>query len=132
VIAGFLTPEMVAQALAWSGTPAFLFPALVIALVIVGGFLGLNAIITVMILGGALPDPAAFGVSPVILAVAYLAAWGLTVGSSPVAMSTLIIGNLNQRSGATVGFIWNGWYTLSGYLAASLVLGIAVSGGAFM
>ena len=132
VVASFLTPQMVASALAWSGTPAFLFPALVIALVICGGLLGLNPIITVMILGGALPDPAAFGVSPVILASAYLAAWGLTVGSSPVAMSTLIIGNFNQQSGATVGLRWNGLYTVTGYLVASLVLGTAVANQAFM
>ena len=132
VIASFLKPEMVASALEWSSTPAFLFPALVIALVIIGGLLGLNAIITVMILGGALPDPAAFGVSPVILATAYLAAWGLTVGSSPVAMSTLIIGNLNQRSGATVGLAWNGIYTIVGFLTASIILGFAVSAEAFL
>jgi hypothetical protein len=132
VIASFLTPEMIASALTWSGAPALLVPAIVIGLVIAGGLLGLNAIITVMILGGALPDPAVFGVSPIILATSYLAAWGLTVGSSPVAMSTLIIGNFNQQSGATVGLRWNGIYTLSGYVVSSVILGTAVAFGAFM
>jgi len=132
VIAHFLKPEMIASVLAWSGAPAYLVPALVMGLIILGGLLGLNAIITVMILGGALPDPAAFGVSPVILATAYLAAWGLTVGSSPVAMSTLIIGNLNQRTGATVGLTWNGAYTTAAFLVLSLILGVAVSSGAFL
>jgi hypothetical protein len=132
IIAHFLEPEMVAAALAWVGAPAFLVPALVMATVIVGGLLGLNAIITVMILGGALPDPTAFGVSPIILATCYLAAWGMTVGNSPVAMSTLTIGNLNQVSGATVGLAWNGNYTLACFLLSSSVLGTAVYFEAFL
>ena len=94
--------------------------------------MGLNAIITVMILGSALPDPTSFGVAPVVLATSYLAAWGMTVGSSPVAMSTLTIGNLNNVSGATVGLVWNRAYTLSCYLLSSVVLGLAVHFGAFL
>jgi hypothetical protein len=36
-------------------------------------------------------------------------------------MSTLIIGNLTDRSGAAVGLAWNGLYTvLAGLLAAVL------------
>ncbi|MBT3701495.1 MAG: hypothetical protein HOG12_08260, partial [Alphaproteobacteria bacterium] len=132
IIAHFLEPQMISSALAWTGAPAFLVPAIVIGLIISGGLMGLNAIITVMILGSALPDPTSFGVAPVVLATSYLAAWGMTVGSSPVAMSTLTIGNLNNVSGATVGLVWNRAYTLSCYLLSSVVLGLAVHFGAFL
>jgi hypothetical protein len=121
VVGNFLGPDTVAAALAWVGAPAFVVPGLIILLIVVGGLLGLNAIITVMIISGALPHPEAFGVHSVIIGVTYLTAWGLTVGSSPVAMSTLIIGNLTDRSGAAVGLAWNGLYTvLAGLLAAVL------------
>ena len=126
VVGHFLAPETVAVALSWFGAPAALVPALVMALVIGGGLVGLNALITVMILGGALPHPEAFGVQPVILASAFLAAWSLTVGSSPVAMSTLVTGGFTGHSGARVGLIWNGPYTLAGYVLAAILLGGAV------
>jgi hypothetical protein len=126
VVGHFLAPETVAAALAWLGAPAALVPALVMAVVIGGGLVGVNALITVMILGGALPHPEAFGVSPVVLGTAFLAAWTLTVGSSPVAMSTLVTGAFTGQSGARVGLVWNGPYTLAGYLSAAAVLAGAV------
>ncbi len=127
VIGYFLEPEMVAAALDWIGAPAFVVPALVMAFIIGGGLAGLNAIITVMIIGGALPHPEVFGVQPVILGATYLTAWSLTVGNSPVAMSTLLIGSFVDRSGAVVGLRWNGWYTFLGYAGASFALGAAVA-----
>ena len=75
---------------------------------------------------GALPHPEAFGVQPVILGTAFLAARTLTVGSSPVAMSTLVTGAFTGQSGARVGLVWNGPYTLAGYLSAAAVLAGAV------
>ena len=126
VVGHFLSSERVAALLGWVGAPAALVPALVMALVIGGGLCGLNALITVMILAGALPHPELFGVQPVILASAFLAAWSLTVGSSPVAMSTLVTGAFVGQSGARVGLIWNGPYSLAGYLLAATLLGLAV------
>jgi hypothetical protein len=67
VVGHFIAPKTVTAALAWSGSPAALVPALAIALVILGGLLGLDAIVTGMILAAALPHPEAFGVHPVIL-----------------------------------------------------------------
>ncbi len=89
--------------------------------------LGLNAIISVMIIGGALPQPEVFGVHAVIQAASLLTAWGLTVGNSPVAMSTLIVGNLTDTPSMTVGLVWNRMYTVWAYLFASLVFGLAVA-----
>jgi hypothetical protein len=126
VVGYFLDPATVARALDWLGAPAFIVPGLIILAIVVGGLLGLNAIITVMIISGALPNPEAFGVHSVIIGVTYLTSWGLTVGSSPVAMSTLIIGNLTGRSGGAVGLTWNGLYTLSAGLLAAVLCGAAV------
>ena len=126
VVGYFLDPATVARGLDWLGAPAFIVPGLIILAIVVGGLLGLNAIITVMIISGALPNPEAFGVHSVIIGVTYLTSWGLTVGSSPVAMSTLIIGNLTGRSGGTVGLNWNGMYTLLAGLLAAVLCGAAV------
>lgn len=126
VVGYFLDPATVAAGLAWVGAPAFVVPGLIVLAIVVGGLLGLNAIITVMIISGALPDPEAFGVHSVIIGVTYLAAWGLTVGSSPVAMSTLIVGNLTERSGAVVGLAWNGLYTLISSFLVAFLCGSAV------
>jgi len=126
VVGYFLDPATVAAGLAWMGAPAFVVPGLIMLAVVVGGLLGLNAIITVMIISGALPNPEAFGVHSVIIGLTYLTAWGLTVGSSPVAMSTLIIGNLTGHSGAGVGLSWNGLYTLLAGIVAAVLCGIAV------
>ena len=126
VVGYFLDPETVAAGLAWIGAPAFIVPGMIILAIFVGGLVGLNAIITVMIISGALPNPEAFGVHSVIIGVTYLTAWGLTVGSSPVAMSTLIIGNLTERSGAAVGLSWNGLYTVLAGLIAAILCGVAV------
>jgi hypothetical protein len=126
VVGYFVEPRAVTEGLDWIGAPAYFVPALVMGAIILGGVLGLNAIITVMIISGALPNPEAFGVQSEILGIAYLTGWGLAVGSSPVSMSTLIVGNLLGQSGARVGLHWNGLFTLLAGLMAAMIFGFAV------
>lgn len=126
IISYFLTPELVAELLTKAHIPAMAFPAIVIAIVLLGGLAGLNAIVTVTILATALPNPEAFGVPTIILGLVHIYAWGLTVASSPVAMSTLILGALTRESGATVGLKWNGLFTLLAWIVSSIIFGALV------
>ena len=75
-------------------------------------------------MAAALPQPELFGVSSLVMALAYMISWGLTVASSPVAMSTMIIGSFCQVSGTTVGLRWNGGFTLLAGILLSIFLAL--------
>lgn len=114
VLAGLISPAAVAEMLRAASLPPILLLVLVPWAVVLGGQLGVAPIVTVAVLGAALPDPAAFGLNPVLVAVGFLAAWGLTTGSTAIAAATLIVGRLNNVSAGTVGRVWNGAYTMLG------------------
>ena len=126
IVSYFLDPRMIIESLAWLNAPPFIIPAVILTTIIGCGLLGLNPVMTVVIIASALPNPSDFQIPSVTLGLTYLIAWGLTIGSSPVAMSTLIIGSIADKKGSEVGLKWNGIYTFGCALIASIVLGLSI------
>jgi hypothetical protein len=105
--------------------PGAAAPGLVVVLMALGGQLALNPIITVSLIGAALPPAEALGAAPAALAAAYMIGWGVAAGSSPFTLSTLIVAGLAGRSGQEVAWRWNGGFSLAAIAAAALALAAA-------
>ncbi|HUN42051.1 MAG TPA: hypothetical protein VMU81_17325 [Acetobacteraceae bacterium] len=111
--------------------PPIAVPLLVPVLLIATGQLGLNPVAVVALIGAALPDPAAFGVPPAVLAFACMLGWGLGVGMTPMSASAITTARWARVSPWTVSTAWNAAYTLSTLVlawAAIAVLFFVVSG----
>lgn len=96
-----------------SHLPPLFLPLAAPVLLILTGQVGLNPIAVVALLGTAIPDPAALGVAPAVLAFAYMLGWGLAVGMTPVSASAITTARWAGVSPWTVSTVWNGPYTLS-------------------
>lgn len=76
------------------------------------GQLGMNPILSVVLMAPILPSPAALGVTPTAVMVAITAGWTMSGASSPYTATTMLIGNFAGKSAMFVGLRWNGVYTL--------------------
>lgn len=108
--------EMLGAALSLLPLPAWLVPAFAMALVIGPGLVGINPIVSVTIIASAFHAAPDLGVPAVVLAVALSAGWTLAMNSSPLTASALILGDLVNRSAREVTLVWNGRFTLIGFL----------------
>uniref|UniRef100_UPI0025C25B09 hypothetical protein n=1 Tax=Aquisalimonas sp. TaxID=1872621 RepID=UPI0025C25B09 len=111
------------RSLGLHGAPVAVAVAL---LMLVFAQLGLNPIVTATIALTSLSQPEVFGLEPKLLALAVMTGWMLAVGSSPMTTSVLITARVAEASPYTVGYRWNGWFTLGTAALASvwlLVLG---------
>ncbi len=122
MIAAVLPTDRIAELLLAGVLPTAALPVLVVWLVVLGGQVGLNPIITVIAVGTAMPAPEVLGVPPQMLAAAYMTGWGLCVGASPFTLTTLIIAGMSGHTGREVGHAWNGGFTILGLLAVSVWL----------
>lgn len=105
--------------------PPLLVPLLVPVLLIATGQLGLNPVAVVALLGAAMPDPAAFGVSPAAVAFACMLGWGLAVNMTPMSSSAIITARWAGVSPWTVSTAWNAAFTLSALVLAWLAIAFA-------
>ncbi|MBI4183143.1 MAG: hypothetical protein HY521_03985 [Proteobacteria bacterium] len=124
IFAGFaLQPLIPAESLARAyqglGLPAALIPAAAPWLVVLLGFLGVNQVAVVILLGAVLGDVRALGVEPAALAVALTGGWALGSASSPFGASILTVVRLTGYPAARITARWNGPYTLAGLIAVS-------------
>ncbi len=103
--------------------PPLVLPLLVPLLLIGTGQLGLNPVGVVALIGAALPDPAALGVPPAVLAFACMLGWGVGVGMTPMSASAITTARWAGVSPWTVSTVWNGPFTV----AAVLVSWIAIA-----
>ena len=110
-------------------------PGLVVALGVpvvmtAAGLIGFNAIAVVAILGAAVPDPMAFGVSPQVFALACMLGWGVAVGLTPMSASALATARWTGSDPWTVTVRWNRGFTavvmalVWGVLAAAYLVGL--------
>ncbi len=124
VIAAFVPVGAVQDALVPLSLPPGVLVVLLAWTIIVAGQFGLGPLIVVTVLGAAIPDPAVYGVHPLLLGCAFMGGWGLAVGSAPVAAGILTLSNMAGVRASTIGRQWNGPYTVLGavLLAGWLVL----------
>ncbi|WP_290637465.1 AbgT family transporter, partial [Aquisalimonas sp.] len=88
--------------------------------------MGLNPIVTATIALTSLSQPAVFGLAPELLALSVMTGWALAVGMAPLTTSVLITARVADVPATTVGYRWNGWFTVGTAVLASgwlLVLG---------
>lgn len=124
VIAGEVDPATLAGLTAVLGLPVGALPPLAFLLIVGAAMIGLNPILTVMVTGAVIGDPATLGLSPVVLALAYVAAWAIAAGAGPFTASTMIIGRFAGVSARTVGLGLNGPYSLIAVVGWLAILSI--------
>lgn len=124
VIAALLPQSGVEALLDQVGVPGLAIPLAMPWLIVGIGQLGANPLITVTVLAALIGDPARFGVAPTVFGLSLVVGWGLTVGSSPAAAATMMIGRLSGRAAGAVGRGWNGPFTLLALLLCSALLGL--------
>lgn len=107
--------------------PPVLIPLLVPVLLIATGQLGLNPVAVVALLGAALPNPSAFGVSPGAIAFACMLGWGLAVNMTPMSASAITTARWAGVSPWTITTRWNGKFAVG-----ALLLSWAAIGAMFM
>lgn len=100
----------------------WLLPVACLWLIVAAGQLGMNPILSVTILGSALPDLGALGLTPASVAVAFTAGWALSGASSPFTATTMLVGRIGGVRAATAGLVWNGVYTLLALVAISVLV----------
>lgn len=96
--------------------PAIGVPLLVPVLLIATGQAGLNPVAVIALLGAAMPDPAAFGIAPAVLAFACMLGWGLAVNMTPMSASAITTARWAGVSPWTVSTAWNAAFTFSALL----------------
>jgi hypothetical protein len=102
--------------------PPVAVPLLVPVILIATGQLGLNPVAVIALLGAAMPDPAAFGISPAVLAFACMLGWGLAVNMTPMSASAITTARWAGVSPWTVSTTWNAAFTLSALVFAWLAI----------
>lgn len=123
VLVSYLVAETPIRDLMATGhVPGFAIPLLIPWLVVLAGQLNMNPLISVTVLGAIVGGPTDVGVPPEVLATAFVLGWGLTVGSSPVAATTLIIGRTLGIRSRVIGRGWNGQFTVLALILCSLCL----------
>lgn len=98
-------------------------PLLVPVILIATGQLGLNPVAVIALLGAAMPSPAAFGISPAVLAFSYMLGWGLAVNMTPMSASAITTARWAGVSPWTVSTAWNATFTFSALLLSWLAIG---------
>jgi hypothetical protein len=103
--------------------PPIAVPLLVPVILIGTGQLGLNPVAVIALFGAALPDPAAFGIAPAVLAFACMLGWGLAVNMTPMSASAITTARWAGVSPWTVSTEWNATFTFSALLLSWLAIG---------
>jgi hypothetical protein len=102
--------------------PPIAVPLLVPVILIATGQLGLNPVAVIALLGAAMPDPAAFGISPAVLAFACMLGWGLAVNMTPMSASAITTARWAGVSPWTVSTTWNAAFTFSALVLSWLAI----------
>jgi hypothetical protein len=103
--------------------PPVAIPLLVPVILIGTGQLGLNPVAVIALFGAALPDPAAFGIAPAVLAFSCMLGWGLAVNMTPMSASAITTARWAGVSPWTVSTAWNATFTFSALLLSWLAIG---------
>ncbi len=93
-------------------TPSVLAVAIVLVIAALS-VVGINAMVTVTMLVGALAHAPATGLSPLKLVFVIVGAWSLSNGMSPLNSSMVLLGGVMGRPSETITIRWNGAFALT-------------------
>lgn len=82
-------------------------------LMLICAFLGINAIITVTVMLGALQQLPDLTIAPQVQATVIAVTWAVFAGASPFTASLRFISSFSDTSPLRFGVVWNGWFSAS-------------------
>ncbi|OJY71510.1 MAG: hypothetical protein BGP12_07020 [Rhodospirillales bacterium 70-18] len=122
---GGIAPFLAPGGALYGVLPAIAVPLLVPVVLLGTGLLGLNPIAIVAVIGAAVPDPAALGVAPAVLAFACMLGWGVAVGMTPMSASAIATARWTGSDPWTVTLRWNAGFTVGTLLLAWMAIAAA-------
>ena len=102
-------------------TPAALSVAIVLVIAALS-VVGINAMVTVTMLVGALAHAPATGLSPLKLVFVIVGAWSLSNGMSPLNSSMVLLGGVMGKPSETITIRWNGVFATTTLVLFCLVV----------
>jgi hypothetical protein len=122
IVAAFVPPEQTASLLAALHLPPILLLVALALGVMALAQIGVSQIVSVTLIGGALPDLQALGLHPLAVASGLMGAWALSACSTPVGAAVLTVARVGQVPVTEVARTWNGKFVLAGAAFLSLWL----------
>lgn len=131
LIAGFVPEDAIRHLLLEGPLPRALVPGALMLLVLLLGAAGANPLLSVTLVLGLFPDPAAVGILPEALGLALVSAWGLSTGVSRAGAALILTAQAIGTSPTALGIRGNLVFTLLAtglvaLMAAAMQFGIAM------
>lgn len=120
VVSSFIAADTVASLLSYIPLPPIALTVLLIWGMMLLARYGIPQIVTATLIGNSLSGLAAHGIHPLVLTSGLMAAWALSVCTTPVGAATLSIARLSEVSTTVVGREWNGRFVLVGSVVVAL------------
>ncbi|QPC43099.1 hypothetical protein HW532_10605 [Kaustia mangrovi] len=118
-----LVPPTALEALIGPGSVApVLLPVIALWLVVGAGQIGANPLLTATVIATLVANAPTLDYEATAMGLALVMGWSLTVGSSPAAAATMIIGRFSNHSAAYIAHRWNGLHTAVSLLFCSVIL----------
>jgi len=124
---GLLPYETMGQWLRQLPLAYLALPLMVFWIVIGFGYVGVNPVISVSIIGTLIAQPEAFGIEPLFLGVVYLCCWSLTAQLSPFTASNLLLGSIAGVNSTVIVNQWNRRFAVAAMLGGSIAIAIAAA-----
>jgi hypothetical protein len=116
-----VSPKDAARVLAALGLPVDVLLFGIAFAVVIGGALGLHAVILVVLIGHILP-PEVLALPAPVLAIVLMCTWGLSTNISPFSATTLFMARVTGESIWTLAWRWNGLFSLTAALAVGALV----------
>ena len=113
--------QILVDAAARIGVSGALWIPFLLAIIAVGSFCGLHAVILIVVIGHTL-QPAAVGLSQATLALVMLTSWGIGGVLSPLSNLTLYVANMLGKSNWRMAWRDNGLYAAGCVVVAAMVI----------
>lgn len=114
VVASFITPEDAARAVAAIPLPPIAIAVLLAWTVMAAAQVGISQFVTITLMGSAVGSLIQAGVSPIAMGGGLLAAWALSVCTTPVGAAVMMVARMVEVPVRTVSQTWNGRFVLVG------------------
>jgi hypothetical protein len=94
---------------------------------VAAALVGLNGLVSVVVLMEAIPAPQILGVPAELVALVFILGWGVSAAASPLTPTTLLVAEAFRTTATRVAFVWNGKFSLALLVLASIGIGLSAS-----
>jgi hypothetical protein len=95
--------------------------------IVAAALVGLNGLVSVVVLMEAIPAPQILGVPAELVALVFILGWGVSAAASPLTPTTLLVAEAFRTTATRVAFVWNGKFSLALLVLASIGIGLSAS-----